>query len=299
MVKLAILKSVIFEKKERFEDLEDSKFMSYLENKVQFEEFNGTSELFKKIQDTFSYIENPDIDVDNCYYNKEHLLQAFSINNDAELIHNNIILVKRKIHKNDTYTFTEFNADENIDPYIYDDVTINDIINIFQRKSIIKCVVIKDNGEIINDNLLYLNNNDDVGKIILQKSKKEILYLNVSNIVIKNSKNNNSNNIDEIINQKAHAYGANHIFTQIDSGLGIFNCFCCSFADKRNDIMSKLLNHDVFGDTILFLQSNYDNDTETYLDINDELFNKLFNVLINRKKIKRENEHFFNIYREL
>jgi hypothetical protein len=299
MVKLAILNSVTFEKKERFDELEESRFINYLENKVKFDEFNGTMEMFDIIKSVFSYIETPDIDVDNCYYNKEYLMQAFSINNDAEFVHNSIVLVKRKIHKNDTYTFTEFNAVKNIDPYIYEDVTMNDIINIFQRKSVIKCIIVKDDGEIINDNLLYLNSNDDVGKIVLQKCKMEILYLNVSNIVIKNSNNGDSNKIDEIINQKAHAYGANHIFTQIDSGLGILNCFCRSFAEKRNEIMSKMLKQDVYGDTILFLQSNYDNDTETYLDINDELFNKLYNVLINNKKIKRENEHFFNVYREL
>lgn len=300
MVKLAVLNSVSFDKKERFEDLDYFKFVNYLEGKVKFEEFEGTLGLFKIIKETFSYIENPDIDVDNCYYNKDSLMQAFSINNNNESLHNNIIVVKRKIHKNDTYTFTEFNEAENNDPYIYEDVTMNDIINILQRKSIIKCVIVKDNGEVINDNMIYLNSNDDVGKIILQQNRKEILYLNISNIIIKHTNDNEtSNKIDVIIDQKAHAYGANYIFTQIDSGLGILNCFCQSFAKRKNEKMSNLLNYDIFGDTILFLQSNYDNDTDTYLDINIELFNRLYDAVTNKKKIKRENDNFFNVYREL
>ena len=133
----------------------------------------------------------------------------------------------------------------------------------------------------------------------MEKEEREILYLNIANLVAKYENSDDANRIDEIINQKSHAYGAHHIFTQINSGFGILNCFCESFAKEKNEVMTNLLNHDIYGDSIIFLQSNYDGDTETYMNLDKKLFKIIYGTIINGKKLKRENPNFFNLYREL
>lgn len=304
MVKLAILREVSFEKKEKFDDLENSKLTNLLNDKVFFEEFENTPGMLLIVKNIFFDNNNPDPDIEiiNCHYNSSFLVQAFFVDDESQSLHCNIVIVKRRIHSNDTYTFSEYKEDENkniSDPYEYVDVTMDDVCDIIKRKSVINCVIIKQDGEIIDDKLLFLNSNEDVGKIILQKEKRELLYLNIANLVTRLGDSDEANRLDEIINQKSHAYGAHHIFTQINSGLGILNCFCQSHAKNKNEIMTNLINHDIYGDAVLFLQSNYDGDKETFMDLDKELFNKLYKTIVNKKRIKRENPNFFNLYREL
>jgi hypothetical protein len=296
MVKLAILNSVAFEKKNNFEELSNIK--KYLLDKVQFVNFKNTAELLKLAKGAFSENENsnPCMDVVNCHYDQKYLIQAFSVDNPDEIIHNTIVMVKRKIHENDTYTFSEF-SDEN-DPYGYEDMTIDDISDILKKKSVITCVTVRANGEIKTDGILMLNNNEDVGKLLLQNNNKEILYLNICNIINKYNNKENENRIDEIIKQKACAYGAHHIFVQINISFGILNCFYESFAKNKNEMVSKMINYDVYGDAILFLQSNCEYDNESYLELDDTLFKRLYDIIVDQKRLKRENVNFFNIYRE-
>jgi hypothetical protein len=300
MGKLVVLKSVSFETKNTFEDLSDEHIKKYLENKIEFIDFNNTTEMFKIVKKTFGEDIDADIEVANCHYNKKTIIQSFSIDNDNELLHNNIILIKRSINDNDTYTFSEFDPSKlESDIYNYEDMMIEDITKIIKKKSIINCVDIGCDGKIENENIILLNQNNDVGKILLQNKKKEIFYLNISNIVNKHSNSENENKIDEIIKEKTGAYCTNYFFTQIDIGLGILNCYYENSSENKNEIISKLIGHDIYGNAIIFLQSNFDNDTETFLDLDSDLFNRLFNIITNGIKIKRKNNYFFNIYREL
>jgi hypothetical protein len=300
MGKLAVLKSVSFEIKRSFDDLSDECIKKYLENKLDFINFNNTYEMFHTVKKTFSEYIDPDIEVANCYYNKKYIIQSFSVDNENESIHNSIVLVKRKINDNDTYTFSEFDPNKpESDVYNYDDITIEDIEKIIRKKSIINCVDISSDGKVKNENIILLNQNNDVGKILLQNKKTEIFYLNMSNIMNKYNNSEHENRIDEIIREKTNAYCTSHFFTQIDIGLGILNCYYENSSENKNEVISKLIGHDIYGNAIVFLQSNFDNDTETFLDLDNDLFNRLFDIITNEKKLKRKNEYFFNIYREL
>jgi hypothetical protein len=300
MGKLAILKSVSFEVKNNFEDLTNEIIQNYLKDKLEFIDFDNTTNMFKIIKKTFGENVDADIEVANCYYNNKSVIQSFSVDNDSELLHSNIILVKRIISDNDTYTFSEFDpSNPDSDNYKYEDITIEDITKIMRKKSVINAIDICCDGKLSNENIILLNQNNDVGKILLENKKKEIFYLNVSNIMNKYNNSENENKIDEIIKEKTNAYCTTHFFTQIDIGLGILNCYCENSSETKNEIISKLINHDIYGNAIVFLQSNFDNDTDTFLDLDLDLFNRLFDIITNNKKIKRKNGYFFNIYKEL
>lgn len=302
MPKIVNLKSFSFEPKQTFEEIEKSKIKKNIENKedkenkLMFYDIKNTTDMFFCLQNIFG--EKCQMDVTNCKYDKNFILQSFSVDNIDENIHNNLVIIKRKIKENDTYTF--FGFDPNIpesDTFEYVDVTIDDIIDIVRNKSLIPALIIKDNGDIIKENILYLNRNDDVGKILLESGNKEIYYLNIANIINKHQ-NSKEEDIENIIKEKTTAYATNYFFTQISIGLSLFNCFYHSFAETKNETMTNLLQHDIYGDAILFLQNNSDNDTDTVIDLNVELFNKIYDVVVNKHRLQRKNQHFFNIYKE-
>lgn len=292
---IANLKEISFDFKMNFEDLNKNKIEKYIEDKIDYVNINNTLDIYYYVQNIFG--PKSSIDIENCKFDNEFLYQYFSINNDIEKLHKNLILVKRKIREDDSYTFLEYdpNAPET-DVFEYCDVTKDDIVDIIRNKSLIPALIIKDNGEITQENLLFLNRNDDVGKIMLETNNKELFYLNIANIV--NKYTDNEELINETIKEKSFAYSANYFYTQISNGPLIFNCFYLSHSENKNENMSKLINYDIYGDAIIFLQNNSDNDTDTIINITKELFDKIYDVIVNKKKIKRKNIHFFNIYRE-
>ena len=300
MVKLAVLKNVSLGTKSSFKELENNVIEKYLDNKIEFRDFNNTLDMYYLIQLIFGT--GLHIELLLCHYDKNYLIHAFSVDDDREILHNNIVLVKRKINDNDdTYNYSHF--DPNIpesDIYQFKDVLISDIVSLIRKKSVINCVCVSVNGTISDDELILLNNNDDVGKILLKNENKEILYLNISNIVNKHH-NENEDKIDEIIKEKTEAYCTKYIYTQIDLGFGILNCYCESHAQNKNEKISKMVNYDIYGNAIIFLEikSKSDDGTETFINLNTDLFSKILNLISNGKKEKRENNYFFNIYRQL
>lgn len=298
MPKIVNLKSYSFETKQSFDDIKKEKIVKSLEGKLDFYEIKNTTEMFFCLQNIFGNKSN--MDITNCKFDKDYLYQSFSVDKDNENLHSNIVITKRKIKDDDTYTFLGFNPSiPETDIFEFVDITIDDIVDIIRNKTVLPALIIKDNGEIVNENLLYLNRNDDVGKILLESNNKEILYLNVANIVNSQKNLENENIIENIIKEKSSAYGTNYIFTQISIGLSLFNCFYHSFAENKNETMSNLVQHDIYGDSIIFLQNNSDNDTDTIINLNKELFEKIFDIIVNNKRLKRKNNHFFNIYKEL
>jgi hypothetical protein len=296
MPKIVNLKSFSFEPKQSFEEIETNRIIKSLENKIDFYDVKNTTDMFFCLQKIFG--EKSQMDITNCKYNKNFVYQCFSVDNTNENVHNNLVIIKRKIREDDSYTFLGFNPNvPESDIYEYDDITIGDIVDIIRNKTLIPALIIKDNGEITMENILYLNRNDDVGKILLESNKKEILYLNVANIINK-QQNSEEQDIENIIREKSSAYATNYFFTQISIGLSLFNCFYHSFAETKNDKMSCLLQHDIYGDAIIFLQNNSDNDTDTIINLNKDLFNKIYNVVVNKQRLQRKNQHFFNIYKE-
>lgn len=296
MGKLAILKNYSFGIKSSINDVDDSEIQKSLENKLEFRDFSGTLEFLYIVQEIFG--KQSGVEITNCDYNKDTLIQSLSVDDENSDVHDFVIFVKREINDNDSYTFFEFDPNNpESDVFKYKDISTENIITIIKKKSIIDGVLIDCNGNIDNEQIMHLNYNDDVGKIYLKKSNKEILYLNISNIVNQHIKEENS--IEHAIKEKMNAYCADHIFIQIDIGLCVLNCFYKSFSEIKNETVSKLINQDVYGDTILYIQSKMNDDSETILNINDKLFKNIAHLVSNKGKINRKNPYFFNLYREL
>lgn len=289
MGKLAILNSVSFESKQKFEDLK--KIKDTIKTKVSFEQFTNTLDMYHIVQRTFE--KYADILITNCFYNDKYLIQSFSVDNSEY-----VVFVKRSIHDNDTYTFFEFEPEKiETDIYKYEDITLDDVCDIYRKKTVFSCVKVCSNGEIINDEIILLNSNEDVGKILLSNNK-ELLSLNMTNIINKYHSEKEIN-MEEIIREKTNAYCANHLFTQIDLGFVILNCYYPTFSKEKNVKISELLNCDIYGDVIIFLQNKDEHDNEFIIWIDDTIFKKIHNVVTKNIKIERNNKHFFNLYKEL
>ena len=69
MVKLAVLKSVFFDKKANFKDIE--KVEKNLDGKVVFNDYKNTKEMLLFIHKIFGKDSIPD--VDNCYYDNNKI----------------------------------------------------------------------------------------------------------------------------------------------------------------------------------------------------------------------------------
>lgn len=290
MFKLAILNKVSFEAKKSYAEVELNTLIQYLENKVTFKDFTNAKDIFQIVANTFAI---KDIDITLCWYDKDYLIHSFTIDNPNEEIHDNIIMVKRKIGKDYICNCIK---ETDIDTYEYIDITLTDIANILRKKTIISGIYIDADSCIRNESLLYLNNNDDVGKMLLTNNK-ELFYLNIINIIQQNKDNNNK--IDEEIQQRINDYKTDYCFTQISIGTWIMCCFYQIHNDTKNEMLSQLLNENIYGDAYIYFKSNTEFDKESILDIDTVLFKKIYNLHTNPRKIKREHEYFFNIYREL
>lgn len=296
MGKLAILKSVSFGRKSDTSDLTNEAYISSLENKIEFKEFTDTLGMYYIIQDVFGA--NADIEITNCEYDHENLIQSFCVNDDDMNLHENIIFVKREILDNDTYTYYDFNPENpESDIYRYKDITVDDIVHIIKKKSVTSAIYVDCNGNIDNEKIVFLNHNGDVGKILLKNKNKEILYLNIANIV--NQYKDDQNKIESLIKEKMNAYCTDHIFIQIDIGLCILNCYYKSFSEEKNNTVSQVMNETIYGDAIIYLQSKMNDDCESILNLDSELFSKISGLVSNKIKFKRGNPYFFNIYKEL
>lgn len=293
MYSLCFLKNVSFEIKNNFEELSEKIISKSIENNIEFIKFNNTKDFQDILSKTFG--ENSDFEIITVHYNKDYLIQSFSLHDKNS--QEECIVIKRYINDgNDNYTYNDYvyNKPET-DIYKFANVTISDIINIIRRKSIIKCVII-DNDVLNNDEFIIKSYNDDVGTIILKNSNEEIKYLNICNI---NKKNMCDKQYDELINEKQRAYYVKYLFMQIEiPGLCIFNCYYESHSKVKNKLMSEILDYDVYGKFIIFLQSNLNNDSESILDINKTLFIELYNIITKKKCPTVSNKYFINLYKE-
>jgi len=303
---VAVLKSVSFESKSSFNDIKKNVIKSYLENKIDFVNIKNTIGLFMFIQKVFG---NQCADVTNCYYDDKYLIQSFSVDTSTtDRVHEFVIIVKRLINDDDTYTYIGFD-DAKQDEFTYEDVQIDDIINILTRKTIIGAVCAHIDGTISDRKILIEKTTDDMGKILVKKTiddgaengtennVEDLIYLNVSNIVNKHCEN--ANLMNDILKEKMNAYCAHHIFLQIDIGVCILNCFYKSLDENKNEMLSSLLGHDVFGDVIIYVQSNMNDDRESVMYIDKCFFKNLLKYLSMESLPHPKNKHFYNIYKEI
>lgn len=296
MPQLAIVKLPKFVKKETFAEVDEKMISSQLQCRVAFREFTGTADMYLINKIVFGRVA---IEIVNAFYNDKYLIQTFHTEDESDHLHENIIVVKRLIQENDTYTFTEFDPkDPSSDKYQYCDVTESDVVSIVRRRNVISAIVAKSDGSVKNEEIIVLKDEIDMGKILVKSENKEIVYLNLSNVVNGNQ-TMTQDGLDRHVQEKINAYCADYFFVQLTLGFCLLNCYYRSFGTDKNELLSRILEHDVYGDAIIFLQSCANDDFDTILHVDESLFRKICKLVTGEKKVKPKNKHFFNACYEL
>jgi hypothetical protein len=322
---IAIMRNITFNYNMNFVDLSEENIKNKILDSVEFYTITCTMDLFNILQS--EYQTNSCFEITNCLYTKDTLIQSFHIDTNPK---NDFILVKRKINNDDSYTYIDF--DQDFDKFEYLPLELSDVIQIIRSKYIsIGIYISADNDiheiEYINrweskdiSSLLYRNLNTNLND--QDNNDKNIMYLNLPRILIENKKSienpqiaeqedtniinniNNINNVEIEIEQRIHNLLSsnseiNYIYNQQQTPCGLINCFNTIFGHKKNQIMSDILNTDIYGDVLVGLENNFNN-SDDILNLNKNLFIKIIEVLsdkTNKKHIK--NKHFYNIYYEL
>lgn len=301
MTKFALIKDFSFNFKNEFVSLENSKIFKSLEGKVEFIEFSSTIDFITKVT---SIMGNCILEVLNCNYDKNTLIQAFYLENDSS-VHEKLIMVKRLIMENDTYTYTEFNpSDPNTDKFKYLDMTIDDVVNIVRSKYVHNGIIVNTVGNV--QSVEYIDTYDDTtdsGTLCVSKNGSDIYtikYLNLKNIMQKSNENKEKLNEEQfahLIEQKLDSTEATYIYSQTDASIALVNCYYETVALNKNNVISAILGSDIYGDVLIGLE-NHLNDDNRILSLTPELFSKLTEML-KTKNTKIKNKHFYNIYYEL
>jgi hypothetical protein len=290
-MKFALLTNVSFkfgDDIKSFDSFDKTKIEKYLDGKISFHEFNGTKDLFIKTQEI---IGKGTWELENCNYDKNILIQALYFNTSNNMQHEKLIIIKRKIHDKDTYTFLDFDVNKS-DNYEYFDITLSDIISIIRSKHIRKGLVIYANGKIDEVELLDTQVDNITGRILVSPNTS-VEYLNLPNLLMElHEKNYDNDKINEILTKHLQNTKVNHMFTRKENEIVIINYICQTIGFIKNNIMSDLLNDNFAGDAIVWLESKSSYD-ERILDLTSELLDKIIN------KTKPKKTIFFNIYRDL
>ena len=179
-MKFALLTNVSFkfgDDIKSFDSFDKTKIEKYLDGKISFHEFNGTKDLFIKTQEI---IGKGTWELENCHYDKNTLTQALYFNTSNNMQHEKLIIIKRKIHDKDTYTFLDFDVNKS-DNYEYFDITLSDIVSIIRSKHIRKGLVIYANGKIDEVELLDTQVDNITGRILISPNTSvEYLYYNLN-----------------------------------------------------------------------------------------------------------------------
>jgi len=279
---------------------DNKNYESYISDKLEYHEFHNSKDLFLKI----STLLNKSVEVFNCYYDKEYLIQSFYIDSESEG-YEKIIFVKRKLNNNDSYTFLEFSETSDIDLYNYVDMSMSDLVTIFKNKYVINGVIIKSNDEIKNVEFVRIYSPDTNIHSIVFNDKvdhdiKSIKYLDIKNIINKTYNDDNIENHDEIFNklieEQINTHSLNYVYTQKNIDFCILDYYAQIIGFDKNNIMSELLKEDIYGDIIINLENSLDDD-HRILNTNTDLFLKIYNC-IKSKVFKRKNTLYFNMFFE-
>ncbi|ATZ80733.1 hypothetical protein BMW23_0687 [Bodo saltans virus] len=293
MPQCAILSKLDFGKKESFNEITDDKLWNEVKDNIQFDTFDNTLGLMYLIQ---KYIPESGIEIHNFHFDHRVLIQIATSDDE---ISKNIVVFKRLINNDDSYTFVGY--DPNIkmsDVYEFCDIDKNDIVDLFAKRTIIKALHILNDGNIKDEEIMNLKNEQEMGKILIKSTNKELVYINITNIINVNQEKD-PNELEILMREKINYYSPEFFFCQHDLGFCIINCYYKSFGETKNDFMSKLLKTDIYDDAIIFLQSNMNNDSESIMHVSADLFKKLYKIITEEQQLKPKNKNFFNLYREL
>jgi len=299
MAKFALLKNVSF----NFTDvstISDELLESHLRDKIFFHEFTSTSDLFEKIH---LHLGNCMVEILNCKYDENNLLQAFYPENTQTEFHENLVIVKRKINENDTYTFIGYDAENlSTDIYTYHDVSINDVYDIFKNKYNYRGIIVHSNEDI--EDVIFSDKYDTdthSGKLNITKcdgTSNEYKYININSLVSKHEKDNLSEEqFAKVLQNHIDSTESNYLYAQKDFGMGLLNCYYQIIGISKNEIISRLISDDIFGDVIVGLENNLNNDNRL-LNLDKTLFNEIVKIT-KLTDFTPKNEYFCNIYYEL
>jgi hypothetical protein len=299
MTKFALLKNVSFNFSET-EVLSNELLESHLDGKVFFHDFTGTADLFEKMH---SHLGKCMVEILNCKYDETFLLQAFYSENSTTEVHENLIIVKRKINENDSYTFLEFDSNNpSTDIYTYYDVLLNDLYDVLKGKYNHKGIIIRSDNS-ISDVVFYdkYNKDNHSGELKITKTDGSIdtyKYISINSIVSKHENDNLSpEEFSKVLQEHIDSTESNYLYAQKDFGLGILNCYYQMIGIVKNDTISKLIGDEIYGDVIVGLENNL-NDDSRILNLDKILFEKI-TKLTQITNFTPKNEYFCNIYKEL
>lgn len=290
---LAICKFTTAINAKSFSDLSKDKINSVLSN-VTYCTINNTSDLFNIVAKSI-YNDLPPstlVDITNCYYDETTLIQTIT----CDLI-NVSVVVKRKILPNDSYTYLEYN--ENNDPYQYLDVTYDDLYNLIYRQHVYQGVYSESSKETNVD--ILVNKTDDVfgqADIRLNDNIMSLRYMNLGAWISEKKPKDlefDNEECQELLNDFINDHRVSHFYSRYDMDVGILHLITKQYCFAKNEKVSELIKDDIFGDVFLWLEEKFDNDASSVLRLNTELFNKLVKgmALANAK-----NKKFYNIYYE-
>ncbi len=291
MTKLALLKKVSFA-------VTNTNIGLHLSDKVSFHEFNGTIQLFRKINELLG---NGMVEILNCDYDETYLMQAFYLENMNDDVYENIIITKRKINQNDQYVYTTEPELLVKDDFEHVDITMTDIERIMLRKCSTSGVQIEDNGTMTNINYNIVYDNDlhtGTLSVTINGYSQSLKFLNYPSLVKLHERDNlTSEQFSKAVSDKVVESQAQYFYTQKEFGLGLFNCYCPLFGHEKNEIMSKLLSENISGTSYIGLE-NHLNEDSRIMSLDTTMVNKILKFM-STTGFKQKNGIFCNIYYEL
>ena len=297
MYKFALLQNVSFNFSNSLNTLTNETIKQYISDKFELFAFDNSKELFTSIHEILG---KGIYEIINCYYDESVLIQAIFLEDNVSENYKKLILVKRKIHENDTYTFLEFDPTSNTEKYQYETMIMDDVVNVVMDKNLNKGVYVHSNKQI--DNVLYYDKTESnqLGTLVVlhDGNVREFKYLNLVNIMQEVSdKNLTDDEFTETLKTRLDESGADYLYTQKDFGLGLLNCYYQTFGFTKNEIISKLIKEDISGDVIIGLENKL-NDDSRLLGITKDTFKKIIELTQNTN-FKVKNGIFCNVYYEL
>lgn len=204
---------------------------------------------------------------------------------------------------NDTYTFV---GHEETNTLKYLDILYDDVVSIMMKKYKTQGVVINTDGKINDVDYSYVFDQKEntglmtirsVGNLLNLENLLEFKFYNVPGIP---EEKISGDQFDIFLIKEMEKTKATHLFSQVDFGLGLLNCYYRLEGNVKNETMSKMMGSDVYGDVLVGLENSQNNDSRT-LSLTSKTFNKLVNFFdkLKNNTYKPKNRLYCNIFYEI
>lgn len=300
IAQFALLKNVSFHFTQNISELTTEIIQSYLQDKLEFVEFDGTNDFLMKMKESLKddmSETNKLVDVINIHYDSKYVIQAVFVDNNSQNF-NNIILFKRLINKNDSYTWYEFNLDPTVEIYTYKPITISEIATIIYQKNIMHGIIVHTDGSMKNIICSDLDKSEyGILSVINDGTKNELPYVNMVNILQSlTDKDLENDKFSHVLHAKIQHSNADYLYSQQNIQIGLLNCYYSLCDGEHNEVMTKIIGNDIKGDVIVCLE-NHLNEDKRMLPLNVQTFKNIVNY-ISKGKNTIKNNLFTNIFYE-